>query len=169
MNNNLMNIIMINICAPALVYILFTITQILIDIYQEKINEPFQKAITGVIVSGLLIFLCKKGFINIAWIIVLVPFILMIFIIGLLIYVLGYNFSTGNLSNRCENIYIDGNNNITVDDDGNILIYNSKYDADINPVYYNNPYIVVPTNKKVKKNYTNLNYPIYSSSPMYQS
>jgi energy-coupling factor transporter transmembrane protein EcfT len=164
-----MNIIMINICPPALVYILFTITQILIDIYKEKVNEPFQKSITGVIVTALLIFLCKKGFINIAWIIVLVPFILMIFIIGLLIYVLGYDFSTGDLSNRCENIYIDGKNKVTIDGAGNILIYNPKYDEKINPVYYNNPYIVVPTNKKVKKNYTNLNYPIYSSSPMYQS
>ena len=76
---------MIDICPPALVYIFFTIIQILIDFYQEKINESFEKCITGILVSALLILLCKKGLVTIAWIIVLVPFILMTFIIGLLI------------------------------------------------------------------------------------
>ena len=161
---------MIDICPPALVYIFFTIIQILIDFYQEKINESFEKCISGILVSALLILLCKKGLVTIAWIIVLVPFILMTFIIGLLIFVLGYDYSSGNFSNKCENIFINSDNKVTIDGKGNILIYNPEYDINTNPVYYNKPYIVVPTNNKIKNsNNDDFTNTFYSSSPMYQS
>ena len=68
---------MVDICGPALVYIFFTLAQLFIDFYQDKYNEFFQKIISGGLITALLILLCKKNFTTIAWVIVLVPFLLM--------------------------------------------------------------------------------------------
>jgi hypothetical protein len=154
------------ICPPALVYIFFTISQIIIDIYQKKIDEPFLKTIVGLIVTGLLVLLCKKGFSNVAWIIVLVPFLLMVIVSGILIFVIGYDPSTGEVSNKHENINVYCKNNITVDNEGNIMIYNPNYDATRNPVYFRSPYIIVPNVKSRKSIYERSETPpFYSSSP----
>jgi hypothetical protein len=154
------------ICPPALVYIFFTISQIIIDIYQEKIDEPFLKTIVGIIVTGLLVILCKKGFSNIAWIIVLVPFLLMVIVSGILVFTLGYDPTTGQLSNN-GNINTYCKENITVDAEGNILIYHPNYNMARNPVYFRNPYIVVPNIKSRRVKNVAETPPYYSSSPSF--
>ena len=56
------------------------------------------------------------------------------------------------------------------DSKGNLVIYNPYYDAKNNPVYYNNPNIIVP-NPHVNDRSSNqsiLPPPKYSSSPMFQ-
>jgi hypothetical protein len=155
---------MMEICAPALVYIFFTLSQIVIDIYNGAIEPAFLKIIVGIIVSGLLIILCTKGFSNVAWVIVLVPFIYMTCMVAILIFYMGYDFTTQRILIKNNNL-VNDNENITTDSEGNIFIYNPEYDHVNNPVYYKDSYIVIPVNKKRKIAINPI--PIGSSSPQF--
>jgi len=152
------------ICAPALVYIFFTLSQIVIDIYNEAIEPAFLKIIVGVIVSVLLMTLCTKGFSNVAWVIVLVPFIYMTCMVVILIFYMGYDFTTQRVIIKSNNL-VNNNENITTDSEGNIFIYNPDYDQVNNPVYYKDAYIVIPVNPKRKITINPI--PIGSSSPQF--
>ena len=66
-----------NLCAPALIYIIFSISQIIIDAFQEKYNMALIKLFIAVLFTMLLEFLCQRGLGIVSWIIVFVPFILM--------------------------------------------------------------------------------------------
>ena len=127
------------ICPPAIIYMLLTLCQIIYNAYYIHLTDSVLKLIMMVLITGLLVYLCNKGFSNVAWLIVLVPFLLMVVVTGVLIFVLGYNEIYGVKSSRsCST------GNITTDSEGNIIIYKPSYDATNNPVYYKNSYIVVP-------------------------
>lgn len=64
-----------NLCPPALIYAVFTITQILIDLYNYDIDVVVSKLIALVVFTYLLNILCESGLTPISWIIVFVPFI----------------------------------------------------------------------------------------------
>ena len=138
---------MIDICPPALVYIFFSISQILIDFYNNLYEEPFMKTIVMCLVSALLILLCKKGYSIVAWFIVLIPFLLMTVVITSIIYLFGYNTSTGKINQNYKTVNIDVDKTIERDDLGNILIYHPKYNSS-EPVYYKHPYVIIPNNSK---------------------
>ena len=79
---------MINsICSPALLYLIFSITQIIIDLFQEAYKKASMKFIIMIIFTLMLNILCKKGMTPISWLIVFIPFILMTLIITILLYV----------------------------------------------------------------------------------
>ena len=80
---------MVNLCPPAIVYLLFSITQILIDMYNQLYNEAVTKMIVAAMVTLLLNILCEKGLIVVSWLIVLVPFIFMTFIMAIILYIFG--------------------------------------------------------------------------------
>ena len=65
------------LCAPAILYIAFSLTQIIIDIFKEMYNTAFFKFIVMVVFSIALNILCKRGLGVISWFIVFVPFIMM--------------------------------------------------------------------------------------------
>ena len=75
---------MINLCPPAIIYLIFSITQILIDTFKGLYNTAFIKFIVMVMITLLLNILCQSGLGTISWIIVFIPFILMT-VIGFLI------------------------------------------------------------------------------------
>lgn len=64
-----------NICPPALIYAVFTMTQILIDLYNYNIDVVVSKMIALVTFTYLLNILCESGLTPISWVIVFVPFI----------------------------------------------------------------------------------------------
>ena len=78
---------MINLCAPAIIYLIFSITQILIDTYNGMYNTAIMKTIVTIMVTLLLNILCEKGFSVVSWIIVFIPFILMTVIVSMLLYI----------------------------------------------------------------------------------
>lgn len=161
---------MFNICAPTIMYIIFSITQILIDIYNGSYSNIIQKSIITIMVSLLLNILCDKGFIIVAWLIVFIPFILMTFLVAIVLYVFGLDIASGNTNYKCDNI--DSSiEDIKTDQYGNILIYDPEYNKKIDPVYYKYPNIIVPNPHKnddiLEKKYDNIF--TYSSSPAYQS
>jgi len=156
---------MMNLCAPAIIYLIFSITQILIDTFKGLYNTAFMKCIVATTVTILLNILCQRGLSVVSWIIVFVPFILMTVIVSMLLYVFGLDATTGKLKY---------DKNTTVDALGNIVIYDPEYDPKTKPVYYQSPNIIVPNpsaNDVQNKQTTNtlVVIPSGSSSPAYQS
>jgi len=85
------------LCAPAILYIAFSLTQIIIDIFKEMYNTAFFKFIVMMIFSIMLNILCKRGLGVISWFIVFVPFIMMTIITTMLLFVFGLSPATGGL------------------------------------------------------------------------
>jgi hypothetical protein len=167
---------MINLCVPAIIYLIFSITQILIDIFKGLYNTAFIKVIVAIMVTLLLNILCEKGLSVVSWIIVFIPFILMTLIVSMLLYIFGLDAATGSLNYKCDGTDSKKNcgNGITIDDLGNIIVYDPEYNSSKNQVYYNSPNIIIP-NPHNNDNVINKNTTYYtsvpknSSSPAYQS
>tara|TARA_B110000967_G_C18875349_1_gene557932 strand:+ start:225 stop:596 length:372 start_codon:yes stop_codon:yes gene_type:complete len=77
------------LCSPALLYLGFSLTHILIDTFKGMYNSAFFKSIVAVIFTLLLNIMCERGLNVISWIIVFIPFILMTYITAVLLYVFG--------------------------------------------------------------------------------
>jgi hypothetical protein len=168
---------MFNLCPPAIIYLIFSVTQILIDTYKGLYNTASMKIIVTVMVTLLLNILCDKGLGIVSWIIVFIPFILMTVIVSMLLYIFGLDAATGTL-NKCNNKSKSNcGNGITVDALGNVIVYDPNYNPSVSPVYYQSPNIIVPNphntyKNSVRQNMNYVNYPIPphgTSSPAYQS
>jgi len=170
---------MINLCAPAIIYLIFSITQILIDVFKGLYNTAFIKVIVTIMVTLLLNILCEKGLNLVSWIIVFIPFILMTVIVSMLLYIFGLDAATGKLNYKCDNTTSTNcGNGITIDALGNVIIYDPNYNPNTHPVYYQSPNIIVP-NPKANYNQNQIqiqNQNVYykkvpngTTSPAYQS
>ena len=82
-----------NLCSPAMLYMGFSLTQIIIDTFKGFYNTAFFKSIVMIIFTLLLNILCKRGLGIISWLIVFIPFILMTYITAVLMFVFGLNAS----------------------------------------------------------------------------
>ena len=168
---------MINLCAPAIIYLIFSITQILIDTFKGLYNTAFMKVIVTVMVTLLLNILCEKGLSVVSWVIVFIPFILMTVIVSMLLYIFGLDAATGSLNYTCNGTNNSSNtkcgNDVRIDSLGNILVYDPEYDSTKNPVYYNSPNIIIPNPHNNDYTVSNNVYynpvPNGTSSPAYQS
>jgi hypothetical protein len=167
---------MINLCAPAIIYLIFSITQILIDTFKGLYNTAFMKLIVMVMVTLLLNILCEKGLSVVSWIIVFIPFIMMTVIVSMLLYIFGLDASTGKLNYTSSTTNTNAINGVTVDSLGNIIIYDPEYNSSQNPVYFQSPNIIVPNpaNNNTQPSTQSTSYPPppppnSSSSPAYQS
>lgn len=163
---------MIKLCAPAIIYLIFSITQILIDVFKGLYNTAFMKVIVTLMVTLLLNILCEKNLTIVSWIIVFIPFILMTFIVSILLYIFGLDTATGNIN--CNNANSKCGDSITVDSRGNIIIYDPEYNASTNQFYYQSPNIIIPNPHNNDINQipivdTAPLMPNGSSSPAYQS
>jgi hypothetical protein len=76
---------MLNLCAPALIYVAFSLTQIIIDTFKGLYNTAFFKVIVMIIITILLNALCQSGMGIVSWIIVFIPFIFMSVIVAILL------------------------------------------------------------------------------------
>lgn len=85
------------ICSPALLYLAFSLTQIIIDIFKQLYNTAFIKFIVMIIFTIILNILCDQGLTVISWFIVMLPFVMMTFITTLLLFVFGLNPKSGKL------------------------------------------------------------------------
>jgi hypothetical protein len=132
------------LCAPAIIYLIFSITQIIIDTYNGLYNTALMKLVVMIMVTFLLQILCKRGLNIISWIIVFIPFILMTVIVSLLLYFFGLNATTGSFNYTCKDSGDSTQNNVSTDSQGNILVYDPYYNPIKNPVYYQKPNIVIP-------------------------
>ena len=165
---------MINLCAPAIIYLIFSITQILIDTFKGLYNTAFIKVIVTVMVTLLLNILCEKGLSFVSWIIVFIPFILMTVIVSMLLYIFGLDAATGSLNYKCDgkDSKTKCGDGISIDSLGNIIVNDPEYNSSKNPVYYNSPNIIIPNPHNNDTKIIAANKPFFpngTSSPAYQS
>ena len=85
------------LCPPALLYLVFSLTQIIIDIFKNMYNLAFFKLIVMVMFTLGRTILCQRGLGIISWFIVFIPFIMMTVITTLLLFVFGLSPSEGSL------------------------------------------------------------------------
>jgi len=98
-----------NLCTPVILYIIFSTTQIIIDIFKTMYNTAILKFILMIGFSIVLNLLCERGLGILSWIIVFIPFIMMTLISSLLLFALGASPSTGKVT------YDNDHNNIPVE------------------------------------------------------
>ena len=79
-----------SICSPAIVYLCFSLIQIIVDIYKKQFNTAFFKFWVMIIVTTMLNILCERGMGVVSWLIVFIPLILMTVLIVILIYFVGF-------------------------------------------------------------------------------
>lgn len=79
-----------SICSPAIVYLCFSLIQIIVDIYKKQFNTAFFKFWVMIIVTTMLNILCERGMGIVSWLIVFIPLILMTVLIVILIYFVGF-------------------------------------------------------------------------------
>jgi len=87
-----------NLCPPAFIYLIFSITHIAIDSFQGMYNTALMKLWVSFIFTILLNYLCELGLGILSWIIVFIPFILMTMIVGILLIVFGLDPRSGKLT-----------------------------------------------------------------------
>lgn len=163
---------MIKLCPPAIIYLIFSVTQILIDLFKALYNTAIVKCIVTIMVTLLLNILCEQGLGLVSWVIVFIPFIFMTLIVTVILYVFGLDAATGSFDYTYtrDKTTLSNFDNIKIDSLGNIIIYDPEYDSNTNPVYYESPNIIVPNPKNNDGNISNLKItPNFSSSPAYQS
>ena len=153
-----------SLCGPAIIYIGFSIIQIIIDIYKNTYGEAFIKFIIMIILSIVLNILCNMGLSIIAWFIVLVPLILMTLISSLLVQVFNNKKDIKNIDiNKKKNKETNNeeNKNVNKKNAEKKLFYNpdnqygSKYNKNINYSNYGNEILDKNTNMKINKNNKN--------------
>jgi hypothetical protein len=156
---------MINICAPALIYLAFSLTQIIIDTFQGLYNTAFMKIIVMIIITILLNALCVAGMSIISWIIVFIPFIFMSVIVAILLYVFGLDIATGTINLQCSNA---STSNITNDSNtstlgGNLIFSTSESNIPTSTT------TSTTTSTNSNTNSASLPPSNYSSDPAYES
>jgi len=166
--------IMFKLCPPAIIYLIFSATQILIDTFKGLYNTAFIKCIVMIMVTLLLNILCEQGLGIVSWVIVFIPFILMTVVVSMLLYIFGLDAATGSLNYNCKNSPgMNCGNDVKTDSLGNIVIYDPEYNASKSPVYYNSPNIIVPNPHNNDNTYKPIvsqqPIPWGSSTPAYQS
>ena len=108
-----------NLCGPSILYLGFSIIQIIIDIYKGLYNTTFIKFIVTILFTLFLNILCKSGLTVISWLVVFIPFISMTIITTLLLFVFGLDPASGNLNYEI----MDVNNNFSVSTNGTFNVY----------------------------------------------
>ena len=106
-----------SLCPPAILYLGFSLTQIIIDTFKGFYNTAFFKTIVMIIFTLILNILCKKGLSIISWIIVFIPFILMTYITAVLLFVFGLSPSSNKIDYNVTNPYTS-----TIDQTSNTVI-----------------------------------------------
>jgi len=85
------------LCPPALIYLIYSVVQIGIDIIKGFYNTAFVKVWVAFIFTILLNYLCQSGLGIVSWIIIFIPFVLMTTIVGILLFQFGLDSKSGKL------------------------------------------------------------------------
>ena len=90
--------VLANVCSPALIYLVFSLTQVTIDTMHGNYNKAFIKLWVCMIFTLLLNHLCHRGLGLVSWLIVFIPFLLMSIIVTMLLVMFGLDPETGKLA-----------------------------------------------------------------------
>jgi len=84
-----------NLCPPALIFLIFSLVQIVVDSLKGLYNTAFIKVWIMILFTALLNILCIRGLSVISWIIVFLPFIFQALLTAILLVNFGLDPSTG--------------------------------------------------------------------------
>ncbi len=84
------------LCSPALIYLAFSIMQLVLDMSQGKFKLAIAKLFICLMFTYLLNVLCDQKLTNLSWIIISLPFLFMGYLSLLLVYALGFSDINGN-------------------------------------------------------------------------
>jgi hypothetical protein len=90
------------LCMPALIYLIYIVVHITIDVYYGLYNMAFVKIWIGIIVTLLLNIMCENNMSFFAWLIISIPFILMTVIAIFVLYSLGLDPATGKVKTETK-------------------------------------------------------------------
>lgn len=107
------------LCPPALIYLVFSITQVVIDTIRGLYNTALMKIWVALVFTILLNYLCTLGLGIVSWFIVFVPFILMTVIVAILLLMFGLDPASGKMKIKKSN------------DKDNVLDYYKKEDSSL--------------------------------------
>jgi len=88
------------LCPPALLYTVFTLIYLILEISNEKYHEAFVKAIIGIIFICILQAFCTMNLGIISWILVMIPIIFYTYVTLLFFFVFGLDPNDKDLSNN---------------------------------------------------------------------
>ena len=91
-----------SLCAPALLYLGFSLTQIVIDIFTNEFNKAMVKFIIMIIFTIILNLLCSKGLSIVSWIVVFLPFIMLTYITSIILFVFNLEPDASNLDFKIQ-------------------------------------------------------------------
>ena len=77
------------LCIPALVYLVFQITHVIVALFDDQYNSALLQLILGIVMVLFLQLLCMRGMTLISWIIVFIPFIFYTYMTMIIYYVFG--------------------------------------------------------------------------------
>ena len=80
-----------NLCSPAILYVGFSLTHIIIDMGREQYPSAIVKFFIMMIFTLILDMLCKRGLGTVSWLLVLIPFVSMTLITSILLSMFGVN------------------------------------------------------------------------------
>jgi len=80
---------------PALIYLIYSMTHVIIDMYKEEYSKAMIEFWISAIFTLLLNILCQRGLGIVSWLIISIPFILMTTIATLLMFAFEVNPATG--------------------------------------------------------------------------
>jgi len=159
---------MIQLCAPSLIYIIFSLTHIIIDTLKGLYNTAFFKFIVSILVTFLLQILCNSGMGIISWFIVFIPFIFMTFIVTILLYVFGLDIATGTINLQCNNSN-NTNTSSSTSLGGNLIFSTTESNVPTTSTYTITPINTTTISTNSNTNSSSLPPPNYSSDPAYES
>jgi predicted aspartyl protease len=85
------------LCTPAIVYLVYSITQVIAKIIRQEYTPALIEIIVSVIFALLLNFLCSKNMEVVAWLIIFIPFAFMSIVIGMLLFLFNRDPETGRI------------------------------------------------------------------------
>jgi hypothetical protein len=83
------------LCMPALIYLIYMVIHITIDLYYGLFNMAIIKIGIGTIITLLLNILCENNMSVISWLVISIPFVMMTIIAVFILVGLGLNPATG--------------------------------------------------------------------------
>jgi len=83
------------LCMPALIYLVYSFSHVVIDTYRGLYNTAIIELWVGVVFTLLLNVLCDQNLGIISWLIISIPFLLMTVIASLILFVFRLNPATG--------------------------------------------------------------------------
>lgn len=89
-------------CPPSIVYLVFTLTHVLMALFDNNIKGAFLQSIMGILITLLLQMLCMNGLSFFSWIIVFLPLVFYTYMTVLLYNIFGKGDDLDDLETKDE-------------------------------------------------------------------